>query len=126
MSDQKTGVSGKDFLLGAIVGSVLGAVTALLLAPKSGKELRADLSEQAHVVSGKTQELAGTVSAKTQEISKQVSEHTGVWVQKAKEVIDTVTDEVKAWKEARQEVAVSESEEMMPADAPVLGRRELK
>ncbi|RKN85419.1 YtxH domain-containing protein [Paenibacillus ginsengarvi] len=116
---------GKDFLLGAIVGGVLGAVTALLLAPKSGKELRADLSEQAHLIGEKTHELAETVGGKTQVIAKQVSEHTGEWMQKAKEVVDSVSEEVKAWKDARKEAVVS-SEEMMPADAEVLGRRDLK
>ncbi|MEF3307467.1 YtxH domain-containing protein [Paenibacillus sp. GYB004] len=127
---------GKDFLIGAVVGGVLGAVTALLFAPKSGKELRADLSDQAHKVSEKTQELAGTVGVKTkeladtvgvktQEIAKQVTEQTGEWVQKAKEVVESVSDEVKAWKDARKEVAVAE-EEMMPADAEVLGRSTIK
>ncbi|GAA3401344.1 YtxH domain-containing protein [Paenibacillus hodogayensis] len=120
---------GKDFILGAIVGGVLGAVTALLFAPKSGKELRADISTQAHVISEKTQELAETVNTKTHVLAKQVSEHTGEWVQKAKEVAETVTDEVKAWKEARKEVAISGEEaedEMMPADAAVFVRRDLK
>jgi len=118
---------GKDFLLGAIVGGVLGAVTALLLAPKSGKELRADISEQAHLLSEKTQELAGTVGSKTQVIAKQVSAQTGEWMHKAKEVVETVADEVKQWKEGRKEVAISANEEeMMPANADVLVRRELK
>ncbi|MEF3303710.1 YtxH domain-containing protein [Paenibacillus sp. GYB003] len=117
---------GKDFLLGAIVGGVLGAVTALLLAPKSGKELRADISEQAHLLGEKTQALAETVGSKTQVIAKQVSEQTGEWVQKAKEVVESVSEEVKAWKEARKETATAAEEEMMPADADVLVRRELK
>lgn len=137
MADQHNGSGrGKDFLLGAVVGGVLGAVTALLLAPKSGKELRKDIAEQAHrvgektqelygVVSSKTQQLAGTVGEKTQQIVKNVSEHTGEWMQKAKEVVDSVSDEVKAWKEARQETAVTQ-EEPMPADADVLVQRPLK
>jgi gas vesicle protein len=102
-----------------VIGSVLGAVTALLLAPKSGKELRADLSEQVAHVSEKTQLIAGSVSSKTQEIAKQVSLHTGDWVQKAKEVATNVSDEVRAWKEGRHEVAATR-EEIMPADAEIL------
>ncbi|HEV2412686.1 MAG TPA: YtxH domain-containing protein [Candidatus Saccharimonadales bacterium] len=38
---------GKKFLLGAVVGVVAGAVTALLTAPKSGKETRAVIKEKA-------------------------------------------------------------------------------
>jgi len=119
------GGRGKDFLIGAVVGSVLGAVTALLLAPKSGKELRADIAEQAHQVGEKTQRLAGTVGSKTQVLAKQVSTQTGEWLQKAKDAAETMTDEVKAWKEARKEATIA-SEEMMPADADVLLRGNLK
>ena len=40
---KKTG----GFLLGAFIGSVAAATTALLFAPKSGKELREDLAVKA-------------------------------------------------------------------------------
>jgi gas vesicle protein len=33
----------KTFLLGALIGGAVGAVTALLFAPKSGRELRRDI-----------------------------------------------------------------------------------
>jgi len=33
----------KSFFLGALIGGAIGAVTALLLAPKSGRELRRDI-----------------------------------------------------------------------------------
>ena len=35
------------FLLGALIGGTAAAVTALLFAPKSGKELREDLAKEA-------------------------------------------------------------------------------
>ena len=35
-----------SFLLGAIFGAALGGVAALLCAPKSGRELREDLSDE--------------------------------------------------------------------------------
>ena len=122
-------LNGKDFFIGAVVGSVLGAMTALLFAPKSGKELRSDISEQygkvsdktveiagvvgtktqeiAGAVGTKTQEIAGVVSAKTQEIAKTVGEHTGEIVSKAKDVAGVVASEVKAWKDARKEAATA-------------------
>lgn len=37
---RRNGVSPKDFLVGAAIGGVLGTVTALLMAPKSGEGLR--------------------------------------------------------------------------------------
>ena len=36
----------KGFVFGAIIGGTIGAITALLLAPKSGSELRKDLAEK--------------------------------------------------------------------------------
>lgn len=36
--------NGKDFVLGSIIGALGGALTALLLAPKTGTELRSDLN----------------------------------------------------------------------------------
>jgi len=37
---------GANFLAGFLVGATLGAIAALLLAPKSGKELRESLAEE--------------------------------------------------------------------------------
>lgn len=56
--------SNKSLLWGALIGSVVGSVTALLLAPKSGRELRQDITEGARQVSEKGQELAGIVENK--------------------------------------------------------------
>ena len=36
----------KGLVAGTIIGGLAGAVTALLLAPKSGKELRKDIAEK--------------------------------------------------------------------------------
>jgi gas vesicle protein len=115
-------VDGKDFLIGAVVGGLLGAMAALLLAPKSGRELRQDISEQYGTISEKTQQIANTVSEKTQQIASTVGEktaviaktattHTADWVDKAKDVAGTVIDEVKTWNEKRKLTeSTSESE----------------
>jgi gas vesicle protein len=47
----------KDFLIGTFVGGIIGAAAALFLAPKSGKELRDDLGNQAVVLKDKTGKL---------------------------------------------------------------------
>ncbi|UNK17117.1 YtxH domain-containing protein [Paenibacillus sp. N3/727] len=51
----------KGLLWGALIGSIAGSVTALLLAPKSGRELRQDIADGARQVGGKVQEVAGKV-----------------------------------------------------------------
>jgi gas vesicle protein len=115
MSDHNN-MNGKDFLLGAVVGGLLGAVTALLLAPKAGSELRSDLSEQYQNVSEKTQKIAGDVSERTQKIAGDVSQRTQVlastvsekskeYAGKAKEAAESVTNEIKSWKEVKKEAA---------------------
>jgi|HigsolmetaGSP11D_1036233.scaffolds.fasta_scaffold42054_2 Gas vesicle protein len=78
-------MNGKDFLLGAVTGAVLGAVTALLFAPKTGRELRSDIVEQYHQVSQKGQELAG----------------------KAKQVAEHLVQDIKSWKSSKKEVAAA-------------------
>jgi gas vesicle protein len=115
MSDK---LDGKDFIIGAVVGGLLGAMAALLLAPKSGRELRQDITEQYSTVSDKTQQIASTVSEKTLQIANTVGEKTASiaktattqtteWVDKAKDVAGTVIDEVKTWNEKRKQAGES-------------------
>lgn len=53
----KDGINSKDFLIGTLIGGIIGATTALFLAPKSGKELRDDLNTQANALKEKTDRL---------------------------------------------------------------------
>jgi gas vesicle protein len=92
-------VDGKDFIIGAVVGGLLGAMTALLLAPKSGRELRKDIAEGYETISDKTHEIVSTVSDKTSAIAKTAAAQTSEWVDKAKEVAGTVVGEVKTWRD---------------------------
>ncbi|AQR78029.1 YtxH domain-containing protein [Paenibacillus larvae] len=82
----------KDILVGVVAGSVLGAITALLFAPKPGKELRADIKQQAQQVGEKTAQFAGAVAEKTQEVAGTVSTTTTEWVGKAKTAASEVID----------------------------------
>jgi gas vesicle protein len=53
---------GKSFLVGALLGTIAGGITALLLAPKSGKDMRKDLSKKAREAQDKSEELFNNVS----------------------------------------------------------------
>jgi gas vesicle protein len=101
-------VDGKDFIMGAVVGGLLGAMAALLLAPKSGRELRQDISTQYDSISEKTQQIASTVGERTANIAKTATTQTTEWVDKAKEVAGTVIDEVKTWSDKRKQNEVVE------------------
>lgn len=70
--DYEEEMSSKDFLIGALIGGIIGAATALFLAPKSGKELRADLNTQASTLKEKaTQGSNGESGGITQQIKDQ-------------------------------------------------------
>jgi gas vesicle protein len=69
--------NGKDFLLGAIVGGIVGAATALFLAPKPGRELIQDLNQQAGLLKEKGIELSGTVKEKGTEYISIAKDKTG-------------------------------------------------
>ncbi len=47
MADDSNDSMAKGLIIGFIAGSVVGAVLALLYAPKSGKELRRDIKDKA-------------------------------------------------------------------------------
>lgn len=58
-----------SFLLGAIVGGVIGAAAALFLAPKSGKEMRDDFSTQAAQLKEKGIEISTVAKDKATEFT---------------------------------------------------------
>ncbi|MGG4127674.1 YtxH domain-containing protein [Paenibacillus illinoisensis] len=97
--------SNKSLLWGALIGSVVGSVTALLLAPKSGRELRQDISEGARQVTEKGQELAVKVGEQSSQI-----------VSKVKETADVVIQDIQSWrncaegKELRVSAVITDSD----------------
>ena len=100
--NQDNGMSSKDFVVGAIVGGLVGAATALFLAPKSGKELRKDLSEQGNVLMEKSAPLMekGTALKQTAQEKgmalKQTAQEKGTeWISVAKEKSAPLTEAVK-------------------------------
>ncbi|MGY4689193.1 YtxH domain-containing protein [Salibacterium sp. K-3] len=81
MSEMNT----KDFVIGTLIGGIVGACSALLMAPKSGRELRGELSEGAYSAKEKTSELtseayekgtqwASVAKEKSSELAKNVSD----------------------------------------------------
>lgn len=60
----------KGFIIGALVGGVAGAITALLLAPKSGAELRKDIKTTSTDLYSK---VSGYISQIEGEVGQSVS-----------------------------------------------------
>ncbi|MFJ5758351.1 YtxH domain-containing protein [Neobacillus sp. NPDC093182] len=56
-NQNKSEDSSSSFLLGALIGGLVGAAAAIFLAPKSGRELRSKLNIQAETLKEKTVHL---------------------------------------------------------------------
>jgi len=54
------GSNTKSFLLGALIGGAVGAITALLFAPKSGRELRRDIVDNSTELYDKATDFVNT------------------------------------------------------------------
>lgn len=89
----------KEFVVGAAVGSLLGSVAALLIAPKTGDKLRNDICDAYCNMADKTQDLA----SRGRSLAKDIGCQTCDWASKAKSVVEDATKTVKGW--------VSEEEE---------------
>lgn len=63
----------KAFFWGALTGAITGAVSALLLAPKSGRELRKDIGDTAVKVGERTAELSRQAGTAVQSIAKRAT-----------------------------------------------------
>ncbi|WP_195575313.1 YtxH domain-containing protein [Paenibacillus sp. 1001270B_150601_E10] len=93
------------FIKGAIIGGLVGAAAALLLAPKSGRELRTDLACGAQNVTEKTKEVALDLSSKAATAVKNAGEKAETVVSGVKEASATIATSVKdATTDAAQQV----------------------
>lgn len=58
---------------GTLTGAITGAVTALLFAPKSGRELRGDIAETAQKVGEKTADISRQAGTAVQSLAKRTT-----------------------------------------------------
>jgi gas vesicle protein len=95
--------SSNSFLLGVIIGGVVGAATALLLAPKSGKALRNNFTNQAGTVIDKTANMRENVMTKGNElVSKGSTLSQGIVLQSA-ELLNKVKGKITSQDESKEE-----------------------
>jgi gas vesicle protein len=130
--DNQDSINSKDFLIGALIGGVVGAAAALFMAPKSGKELMSDLNVQAKNLGEKTEkfrqvamekgevlrEKSGTVtemvSNKSSDLVNKVksftsSNGTGTGAKNSDEYVTDVSETVADYETASPEVVPTTS-----------------
>ena len=99
----------KSFLIGTAAGAAIGAVTALLFAPKAGKELRKDIADGAQHAYEVTAKTAGQVGETTVRLAKQVGSQTAGLAGKAKEAVSGVVGTVTSLRAKSAETAEGDS-----------------
>ncbi len=113
--DDKNDINSKDFMIGALIGGMLGGAVALLLAPKSGKELRNDINGGAKYISDKTEKFRQTAIEKGTELAEVAKVKTNTLSEKVSKQSATILENVKNVKQkvskSAQEDAVASSEE---------------
>src|SRR5579872_7061474 len=80
---ENEGGNGSSFVMGLLTGTVLGAGLGMLFAPKSGSELRSQLSEQ-----------AGNLRDTASDGYRRASEVASDWADKGRDMYDKAKDAV--------------------------------
>lgn len=88
---------------GAVIGGVVGAAAALLLAPKSGRELRSDLADAYSKSMDKSKEWASAAGSKTQELASKVGQQASDMISQTKSAISSAKDGMNAAKDDIQD-----------------------
>ncbi len=116
----------KEFLMGAIIGGLVGAATALFLAPKSGKEMRTEINTQAEHLKGKTSQLydvAKTKSTELAEVAKLKSSSIGQAVSKQSNDIMSKVKSVKPVNDSEADVVYEDDFSPVLSDDKELQRK---
>ncbi|MGE7120174.1 YtxH domain-containing protein [Peribacillus sp. NPDC046944] len=101
--EARDSINSKDFMIGALIGGMIGAATALFMAPKTGKELRNDFNEQAKSLSEKTEKLRQTAMEKGTVLADTAKEKTGTVTELVSSKSSDIVNKVKNLKTGKEE-----------------------
>lgn len=86
---------GASFLAGFLVGAAIGAIGALLLAPKSGKEMRESLAEEGRKLRDRARDEGRRFVERSEEMLGDLRERGEAAVEKSREGISETTAAAK-------------------------------
>jgi len=96
----------KGLVLGLLAGGTIGAVLALLYAPKSGRELRADLKERADDLIGGADEYMQSAKTRAGELVSEAKKRSETLITEAQKRAESLlSDADKIISDARQKTA---------------------
>ncbi|MEW9051906.1 MAG: YtxH domain-containing protein [Neobacillus sp.] len=96
--------SASSFLVGAIIGGIVGAAAAMLLAPKTGREIRSTLGSQAGTLKEKTVLLRENVMSKGNELVAKTTTLSQGIVQQSSELLNKKKNQSNLEKGETEEV----------------------
>ncbi|UOQ86324.1 YtxH domain-containing protein [Gracilibacillus salinarum] len=102
-NDNAQNINSKDFLIGSLIGGIVGASLALIFAPKSGKELRSDLNQGATYVKDRANEWKDVAYEKGNEWGHYAKEQSQTWGQTLSDKSQDLSTKLKETKETIQE-----------------------
>ncbi|HCA42746.1 MAG TPA: gas vesicle protein [Bacteroidetes bacterium] len=117
MDDNK---SAKGFLLGMLAGGVIGSVIALLYAPKSGRELRADIKLKKDEFLDDTSEFMDIAKERANNLINEGKKKSEKLISDAKEKANTlITDANKILTDAKEKASdsISSAKEKVSVEA---------
>jgi len=94
MAVEKSGFT-KGLVVGLLAGGVVGAIAALLYAPKSGKELRSDIKQKATDFAGEASEFVKVTRSKTSEAVNSGKTRVNEFSSEVKEQADHILDDAE-------------------------------
>ncbi len=96
----------KGLVIGLLAGGAVGAIVALLYAPKSGRELRAEIKDRADEFRDDAEEYLSTVRTKAGDLVSEAKKRSDSLITDAKRKADTLlVDAEKVLTGARQKSA---------------------
>jgi gas vesicle protein len=101
----RDGINTKDFLIGTLIGGIVGATTALFLAPKSGRELREDITDQATQLKERTDNWKQQATDFSTDLAEQAREKSNQLTKAITEQTQQVMDKVKQLKDKNGDVS---------------------
>lgn len=110
MSREEDNGMSKGLLIGLLAGGVLGAVIALLYAPKPGKELRADIKNKAGEMIDDAEEYINVAKSKAVDIINEGKKRSENLITEAKKRAESLLgDAEKILLDAKERVGTEES-----------------
>jgi gas vesicle protein len=91
---------GKGLLLGFLIGGIAGAITALLFAPKSGKDLRDDIKRKSDEVKDGAKKIFSDASSKVKGFGKAAYEKSEELYDSAGEIISDTMEQTSKFSDA--------------------------